>query len=297
MASLPADSLLKAFADPGKISRLLSLGGLGQGLGLGGATANGANASLAQAAKSLSAIRSAAFAVWATPAGYRATLQVATVPGASSSITQSLQKNPTLGALAPAGSFLFLDGFGSQQAFGQTFSQPSTAAELKQIQQLTGISVAHDVLPLLTGEIGAYAAAGQAGGAPSIAVLLKPKNEAAAAAALTDLMHRFTQLEHGSPQAKALRWVQHDGVFAVGTNVSSFSGAHAPLTGSAAWNQLLSDAGAPADSRISLYVQVPHLLGLFPIEQNENLVHVGGILAWSTVAGNQVSANLFIGVK
>ena len=294
MAALPADSLLKGFADPGKISRLLSMGSFGSQLGISGSSSA---SPLTQMSKELAGIRSAGFALWAEPGGYRATVQVATVPGASSSIVQSLQQNPTLGTLAPAGSFLFLDGFGSDQGLGQTFSQPSTGAQLKEIQQLTGISVAHDILPLLTGEVGAYAAAGQAGGPPRIALLLKPKDTAAAQTALTDLMHHLTQLEHGNPQAKLLRWGQHDGVFAVGTDLSSVQGAVSPLPGSPAWNSLLSAAGAPGDVRISLYVQVPQLLALFPIEQNENLAHVGGILAWSTVSGNQVSGNLFFQVK
>lgn len=296
MAALPADSILKAFVDPGKISRLLSLGSFGQSLG--GTATGGATAELSQLSKTLSSIKSAGFAVWAVPDGYRATVQVATVPGASSSIAQSLQQNPTLGTLVPAGSFLYLDGFGSQQTFGQTFSQPSTKAQLQELQQVTGISFAHDVLPLLTGEIAAYAGPGQSG-TPGFALLLKPADPAAAQAALTNLIHRITELEGGSAQTAAfLRWAHRDGVFAIGSDLSAVQGtSNTPLPGSPAWNALLSAAGAPGDARISLYVQVPQLLALFPIEQNENLTHVGGILAWSTVAGDQVSGNLFVQVK
>ena len=44
-------------------------------------------------------------------------------------------------------------------------------------------------------------------------------------------------------------------------------------------------------------MQLGQALKLFPIQENENLTHLGGILAWSTVAGNQISANLFVQVK
>jgi hypothetical protein len=197
--------------------------------------------------------------------------------------------------------------------YQQLFDQPGTAAQLNEIQSLTGISVAHDILPLLNGELAAYAAPGQPGEAPTVGLLLKPASASAGQAALRDLFTHLVRLErgqaklvtypHGAGQSMLVAgspfqigWRHWNGIFTVG-NDPTLPGTNDPLDGSAAWNALVQAAGAPAGSHISLYVQVGQALKLFPIEQNENLTHVGGILAWSTVAGNQVSANLFVQVK
>ncbi len=313
MAALPADSLLKAFADPGKIGRLLSLGNFGQSLGIGGTAGGAATSSLQQLSKALSGIRSASFALWATDGGYRASAQIATVPGSSGSIANAFATTSTLQRYVPAGSLFMVNGGGSTGGYQQMFDQPGTAAQLNEIQKLTGISVAHDILPLLTGELAAYAAPGQPGEPPTVGLLLKPKSATAGQAALHDLFTHIVRLEHGQVHLLtyphglgqsmviagspfSIGWKHWNGIFTVGNN-PTLPGTDDPLAGSPAWNALLAAAGAPADAHVSLYVQLGQALKLFPIQENENLTHLGGILAWSTVAGNQISANLFVQVK
>src|SRR5262249_26802857 len=151
-----------------------SLGNFGQSLGVGGAAGGAATSSLQQLSKMLAGIRSASFALWATDGGYRASAQIATVSGSSNSIARAFASSTTLQQYVPAGSLLMLGGGGTGGGYQQMFEQPGTAAQLNEIQQLTGISVAHDILPLLTGELAAYAAPGQPGEPPTVGLLLKP---------------------------------------------------------------------------------------------------------------------------
>ena len=274
-----------------------------------------AASSLQQMSKALSQVRSASFALWATDSGYRASAQIATVPGSSGSIAKAFSTSSTLQRYVPAGSLFMLDGGGGSGAAGyqQMFGQPGASAQLNQIQKLTGISVENDILPLLTGELAAYAEPGQPGEPPTVALLLKPASAKSGQTALHDLFTHVARLERGrvhlvtdpggtgqsllvAGSPLSIGWKQWGGVFTVG-NDTTLPGTDSPLVGSPAWNALLSAAGAPADAHISLYAQIGPALKLFPIEANDNLTHLGGVLAWSTVAGNQVSANLFVQVK
>ena len=308
MASLPADSLLKAFADPGKIGRLLSLGNSARAW----ARRNGngaATSSLQQLSKALSGIRSASFALWATDGGYRASAQIATVPGSSGSIANAFATTSTLQRYVPAGSPVHVNGGGSTGGYQQMFN----AARHGGTAQRDSEADRHLGRPrhpaAADRRAGAYAAPGQPGEPPTIELLLKPKNETAGSRALlTCSCTSCASARAGTsahlparPRPQVIagavldRLEAWNGIFTVGNDAPRFSGNRR----SAGRLTCLERAARPPPAHRPLRMSrctssCAQALELFPIEENENLTHVGGILAWSTVAGNQVSANLFV---
>jgi hypothetical protein len=309
MANLPGDSLVRGYADPSKLAQLASLAQLS------GQTA-GSSAQLANLTKALGSLDSASFSMFASSGGYNMVFHVHVKDGADPGLFGS-QSMPALSltSLVPADAFLFLGTkFSTPDAFTKSFSRGlggSGSLQLKQFEQLTGLSVQRDIAPLFSGELLLYAAPGlPARGA----LLLKPADPAAAAAGLERLTAFAAHAQPGlrvkplggGRQGESLEispgftftWERTaDGLIAIGNDTAAGSKPGAPLLESAAYTSLLSKAQVPAGANVLAYVSVPGILQLVPTTVDPNLRPLGGIIEWGSRDGNDISFGLFAEVK
>jgi Protein of unknown function (DUF3352) len=310
MANLPKDSLVRGYADPAKLAQLASLAQLsGQAPGTSAQQ-------LATLTKALGSLDSASFSMFASSGGYNAVFHVHVKDGADPGLFGA-QSMPalTLTSMVPADAFLFLGTkLSTPDAFTKSFTQGlggGGSQQLKQFEQLTGLSVQRDIAPLFTGELLLYAAPGlPARGA----LLLKPADPAAAAAGLERLTAFAARARPGlhikplggGRQGQSLElspgftfsWqLTADGLIAIGNDTAAGSKPGAPLLESAAYTSLLSKAQVPAGANVLAYVSVPGILQLVPSSVDPNLRPLGGIVEWGSKDGNDVSFGLFAEVK
>ena len=303
MAKLPAESLVRGYVSTQKLAELAGMAALG------GAGGSSAAAQAQAAAKSLDSIDSLSFAAWANGDGYRLTMRSTLKPGTDQSPFAPAPSSLT--NLVPGDAFAFLafGDYGSYLKQGLQNSTPGLGQQLDLLKQQTGISVQHDLLPLLSGDGLLYAAPGVPVRA---ALVLKPDDPHAAA----QTMHRIMALvAQGQPGARVtplasgtgeqvdlgglqLSWrMTADGLIAIGNDPAAGSTPSSPLSSSAAYTNLLNQAGVPGGASVPLYLNLSDALKLFPVSVDPNLAHLGGVLAWSSRNGQDTSADLFIQVK
>jgi hypothetical protein len=303
MAKLPADSLVRGYVSTQKLAELAGLAALG---GSGG---SGAAAQTQALAKTLDSIDSLSFAAWANGNGYRLTLRSTLKQGADQSPLAMAPSSLT--GLVPGDAFAFLafGDYGSYLKQGLQSSAPGLGPQLKLLQQQTGISVQHDLLPLLSGDGLFYAAPGVPVRA---ALVLKPDDPHAAALTMHKIMALVAQEQPGArvtPLASgtgeqvdlgglAVSWrLTADGLLAIGNDPAAGTAPSSPLASSPAYADLLNQAQVPDGANVPLYLNLSDALKLFPISVDPNLAHLGGVLAWSSRNGQDTSADLFIQVK
>jgi hypothetical protein len=303
MAKLPADSLVRGYVSTQKLAELAGMAALG------GAGGSGAAAQTQALAKTLDSIDSLSFAAWANGNGYRLTLR--------STLKRGTQQSPlaiapsSLTGLVPGDAFAFLafGDYGSYLKQGLQSSTPGLGQQLNLLQQQTGISVQHDLLPLLSGDGVFYTAPGVPVRA---ALVLKPDDPHAAALTMHKIMILVSQEQPGArvtPLASGtgeqvdlggltLSWrLTGGGLIAIGNDPAAGTAPSSPLASSPAYANLLNQAGVPDGANVPLYLNLSDALKLFPISVDPNLTHVGGVLAWSSRNGQDTSADLFIQVK
>jgi hypothetical protein len=310
MANLPKDSLVRGYADAGKLAQLASLAQLS------GQTAGPSSQQLANLTKALGSLDSASFSMFASSGGYNSVFHVHVKDGADPGLFGS-QSMPALSltSLVPADAFLFLGTkFSTPGGFTNSFTQGLGAggsSQLKQFEQLTGLSVQRDIAPLFSGELLLYAAPGlPARGA----LLLKPADPAAAAAGLERLTAFAAHAQPGlhvkplggGRQGQSLEispgftftWERTaDGLIAIGNDTAAGSKPGAPLLESAGYTSLLSKAQVPAGANVLAFVSVPGILQLVPTAVDPNLRPLGGIIEWGSRDGNDISFGVFAEVK
>jgi hypothetical protein len=303
MAKLPADSLVRGYVSTQKLAELAGLAALG------GAGGSGAAAQTQALAKTLDSIDSLSFAAWANGNGYRLTLRSTLKQGADQSPLAMAPSSLT--GLVPGDAFAFLafGDYGSYLKQGLQSGAPGLGPQLKLLQQQTGISVQHDLLPLLSGDGLFYTAPG----APvRAALVLKPDDPHAAALTMHKIMKlvareqpgaRVRPLASGTGEQVALgglplSWrLTAGGLLAIGNDPAAGTAPSSPLASSPAYASLLNQAQVPDGASVPLYLNLSDALKLFPISVDPNLAHVGGVLAWSSRNGQDTSADLFMQVK
>jgi hypothetical protein len=309
MANLPKDSLVRGYADPGKLAQLASLAQLsGQ--------AGPSSQQLANLTKALGSLDSASFSMFASSGGYNSVFHVHVKDGADPGLFGS-QSMPALSltSLVPADAFLFLGSkFSTPDGFTKSFSRglgSGGSLQLKQFEQLTGLSIERDIAPLFSGELLLYAAPGlPARGA----LLLKPADPAAAAAGLERLTAFAAHAQPGlrvkplggGRQGQSIEispgftftWERTaDGLITIGNDTAAGSKPGAPLLESAGYTSLLGEAQVPAGANVLAFVSVPGLLQLVPTTVDPNLRPLGGIIEWGSRDGNDISLGVFVEVK
>ena len=303
MAQLPADSLVRGYVSTQKLAELAGMAALG------GAGGSGTAAQTQTLAKTLDSIDSLSFAAWANGNGYRLTLRSTLKQGADHSPLAMAPSSLT--GLVPGDAFAFLafGDYGSYLKQGLQSGTPGLGRQLNLLQQQTGISLQHDLLPLLSGDGLLYAAPGVPVRA---ALVLKPDDPHAAALTMHKIMTlvaqgqpgtRVTPLASGTGEqvdlgGLTLSWrLTAGGLIAVGNDPAAGTAPSSPLASSPAYANLLNQAGVPDGASVPLYLNLSDALKLFPISVDPNLAHVGGVLAWSSRSGQDTSADLFVQVK
>jgi hypothetical protein len=287
LQKLPSDSVAIAFVDWQKVSGLLQLALAAAGSQTGGAAAA---AQLGPMLAQLQGVQALGFSAGATDAGFQiSSAVVGTLPTPSGAVT-------LLGSL-PANSLAAFDSVGADATstqLGTYLQNPQVATALDQLKQRTGIDVATDLPPLLTGEIAAYAAPGTP---VSGAILLKPKDPDAATAALDRIVAGLEK--GGMPAPKPLPDGAHGGIVDVGSTQISWrrdgdvitigyqTGGAATVGGLASapdFQRTASAAGMQGDQPMVLYANVPAIAKLAnpPAEAQPNLAALGGLLAWTS---------------
>jgi len=303
MAKLPADSLVRGYVSTQKLAELAGMAALG---GAGGSSTAAQTQALA---KTLDSIDSLSFAAWANGNGYRLTMRSTLKQGADQSPLAMAPSSLT--GLVPGDAFAFLafGDYGSYLKQGLQSGTPGIGRQLNLLQQQTGISVQHDLLPLLSGDGLFYTAPGVPVRA---ALVLKPDDPHAAALTMHKIMAlvaqgrpgaRVTPLASGTGEqvdlgGLALSWrLTAGGLIAIGNDPAAGTAPSSPLASSPAYANLLNQAGVPDGASVPLYLNLSDALKLFPISVDPNLAHVGGVLAWSSRSGQDTSADLFVQVK
>jgi hypothetical protein len=301
MALLPKDSLVRGYLDGRRLASLISLAALS---GLGGpATPTVPPAQLQKMAKALRDAGAITASFGADANGLRLTFNV--VPGEGHALPKALagaNAAPALMGDVPQSAFAYfgLHAHGAD-AFGA--SNPS----FKQLQQVTGLDFAHDVAPLLTGDVAGYAGPGLPF---SGALLLAPKNPDAAAAAMARLTAFVAKQQPGLKfrwlpgrrgqvttlgQGMRLGWWRTGDVIAI-SNDPQAGGPQTPnLAQSAAFKTLAEQAGMPDQVAGLAYVDVAGILHVVPMGATDpNVEHLGGLLLWSSTddAGAHFTAYL-----
>jgi hypothetical protein len=309
MSRLPADSLVRGYANPSAIAQLASLAQLsGQ--------SNPASAQQLQSlAQSLNWMDSASFASLATSGGYSTVFHVHVKDGADPGVYGSqLSGDLTLTSLVPADAFLFMGSKLNSDAFTKALNQGLTgsgAGELNQLEQITGLSVANDIAPLFSGELLLYVAPGlPARGA----LLLKPSDPDKAATGLRHIMafaarsqpglriHDLTGGREGqslevSPGFTFTWERKPGGLIAIGNDTAAGTDPGQALVDSPDYTSLLAKAEVPIGATVAAFVSVPGILKLIPTEIDPNLRPLGGALEWTSRDGNDISVGLFVEVK
>ena len=304
MAKLPADSLLRGWANTEKLSQLAGFAALGS---------NGMdNGQTQRAAEALGALDSLSFGAWASDAGYHLTIRTVVKDGADRSLFSGQASRSPLMPLVPSDAFAFLAIHGAGASLEQLDGRAggATSLQLHQFEQMTGISFTHDLVPLLSGDSLFYAGPGIPLRA---ALVLKPADPDAAAGAMHKL---FALVAREAPSAAVhslaggtgesitldsgftVTWQRTPGgLIAVGNDNAAGTAPASQLLSSGAFTSLLHRAEAPSDAAVPFYLDVPGLLRLIPIDADPNLRHLGGIVGWSTHQGNAYSSDLFVEVR
>jgi hypothetical protein len=183
-------------------------------------------------------------------------------------------------------------------------ANPQVQAALAQVKQRTGIDVATDLPPLLSGEIAAYAAPG----APvSGALLLKPTDPDAASAALDRIVAGLQK--NGMPAPAPLPDGAHGGIITEGKTQISWrrdgdiitigygTGGAATIGGLASapsFQRTASAAGMQGDQGNVVFADIPSILKLAhpPATAQADLGVLGGLLAF----GGSGAQTLFLEV-
>ncbi len=284
--------LLNGYVNTQGIARLISLAALAGG-------APGADASqLAEATKSLQSLTSVTFSVTPSDAGVHATLTVNGKPGAE---VPSLEPSSLTDRL-PADTLAFL----SVKGYGEYLGQ-SLAGGMGMGAQGAGVprqfrSLLRDLTALTSGDLLLYLRPGMP---ISAALLLKPANLDDGLATINRLVRTFTQGSGAKVHGNSLEigpgmdvtWKKVGDVIAVGNDPQAGTPPGQTLADSQSYQDFLSDAGAPSGAGVSLYVDTPGIIGMFPGTVDPNLKHLGGIAVWTTAAGSSVTTDLFVQVR
>jgi len=246
---------------------------------------------------------------WASSGGLHLTVHTKLAPGAPANPFTAPGAS-SLTPLVPANAFAFLavPGFGTY--LKQSLEARSmTGPQLQLFEQQTGISFQHDLVPLLSGDLLFYAGPGVP---VSASLVLKPDDPDRAEATMRKLTALFAMddpsvhvvpLPSGDGQALSggglpLEWRRTpDGVITIGDDPAAGTAPAQPLSSSAAYRDLLTQAGAPADAAVVLYANVAGTLAHLPVHVDENVRHVGGILVWGAHDGSESDTNLFVQIS
>jgi hypothetical protein len=318
LKALPDDNVLVGYADGAKLAQLAGTAFAAAAEQTGKATLPPAQVD--QALSRLEAIRAVAFSAGADDGGFRVRAATLLDPARAKDFTSTPAASLKLLDKAPADSLVFagVPGLGQLDQVVQGLKvNPQVDGAISSMEAATGLSLQDDVLSLLSGETGLYLAGGAP---PSGALMLLPKDPAAAAASLTKITAAISKLGGSDvppiaplPQGEGqiadagdghkVSWVRDGDLIAIGVDTGG-----APPTGglgsSDRFSQAADAAKLPDEVTGLLYADVPGLVDLaqrtggeqIPAEALANIRALGGVLAWSTTDGDVANAELYVAV-
>lgn len=308
MAGLPPDSLISAYADGVKIGQIASLAAM-SALPSGIAGQAPPAGQMQSMMKSLRSIGSLTAAFGADHGGLRLTFNASPAAGhrLPEQLTGTGNAAQTLLADVPANAFAYLGGGAPSGLLGKSDPQLSSM-----LQMSAGLSWKKDIAPLLTGRLAAYAGPG----APvTAALMLKPADPAAAAAAMSRITAAISRKDHQlhfhwlpghRGQVAVVRpglsigWHRVGDVIAVSNSATAGGPQASPLTTNALFQTVAHQAGLPEHVSSLGYFSVPSLLSALPIgggSHSADLSHLGGLLLWSSVDGSGAHFTAFLSVR
>src|SRR4051794_11580913 len=318
LKALPADNVVVGYADGAKLAQLAGTAFAAAAEQSGKATLPPAQVD--QALKQLEAIRAVAYSAGADDGGFRVRSATLLDPARAKDLKMTAAAPLTLLDRAPADALLFagVPGLGQLDQVVQSLkANPQVGQAIASMEAATGLSLQNDVLALLSGEAGLYVA----GGAPaSGALLLLPKDAAAAATPLTKITSavsklggadapQFAPLPQGEGQiadtgnGHKVSWVHDGDLIAIGVDTGGAPPAGG-LGSSDHFSQAADAAKLPDKVTGLLYADVPGLVDLaqrtgghqVPAEALANIRALGGVLAWTTTDGDVANADLYVPV-
>jgi len=330
LAKLPSDNMAVAYLDGAQLSQLIQLAS--QAAAQQGVEQAQQAAALQQQLDLLKAVNGIAMSVGFEDGGARFR-GVATIDADRADefgVTESYK--PQIGNRVPADAVAYLAfrdlGPTLKRTIDQVLaSQPEAAQQLQQGEQMLGLSIADDIVPMLTGEHAIYVAPGTTPEKVRAALVLQPEDVDASvkvvkqltALAGSQLQAPFAATPDGSGQTletsgQTVLWHDAGEALAFAVNDPEAGNERGDgITSDEGYKSALDAAGAPDEVGALFYLDVPGIVELADAaggdaaaaaageavvdEARANLAKLGGIVAWQSYADGVASGDLFIEIK
>jgi Protein of unknown function (DUF3352) len=316
LAAMPKDNVAVGYVDGAQLATLTQLAtaqASARGVQAGGVSPK----SLDSLSNQLKGVRALSFALTPEDQGLRFRFAELLSKDAPAMLTGQKPYTPALEANAPADSYLYLSFHDLGPTLQQLItsvgaSQAQLTQAFAQIQTQTGISFDNDLVPLLSGE---HALVVGPGLPVSAALLLKPADATAGEATLRKITAAltksagvpFTDANGGQTtqlSGIAAGWRRSGDLLAISNDPKAGDPVSSSLADDADWKAFEKTVGVPDQVTGLLYFDVGRLLGLARTftsdasasdkEALDNLAHVGRVVAYGTVDGETVTADLFV---
>ena len=301
LAELPKDNLVVGYVDGPALAQLADVA-LAQA---GTRAPQGSAQQLEQLRSQLAAFRAASFSFGAEDHGFR--FRAATLLDKAKAAAAGLTQKPFTPSLlgnVPATAFAYAGfqnlGPSLQRLLQQASATPGVGGQVQSLEQQSGISLAGDLVPLLSGEHALFAGAGTPF---SAGLLLHPADPAKGAETLRKLTAAVAKQAPGFQPAPlpsgtgervtvqpglAVQWRKAGDVLAISNDPAAGDAQGSSLRDSAAFKRVRAEAGQSGDVTGLLYADIPAMVDFAaslgqPVTDPQvkaNLSHIGPFLAW-----------------
>jgi Protein of unknown function (DUF3352) len=271
MAALPDGSLVEMYADLHQVAGLLSLASMG------GAGSGSDPAALAKMARALGKAGTLTGSLGADAHGFRLTLNTSGTTGKTPSGPPALISHVPADAFAYLGGDLRVPGHLALPNFPGLATDPQAARLLA------------NLLPLLNGQVAAYAAPGD----PLTAALLSQPADQAAAARAARRLARMANRSSPTPISAH----RTGGLVVLSNDPHTGAVPSSGLATSPVFESAAQAAGLPSSVGFLAYVGFPQIVKALPQAGSDpDARHLGGLLVWTTrdAAGSHLVAYLQI---
>jgi Protein of unknown function (DUF3352) len=330
LAHLPSDNMAVGYLDGAQLSQLLQLAATA-------ATQQGVEqaqqaAALQQQLDTLKAVNGIAFSAGFEDGGARMR-GVATIDAdRADEFGVTASYSPQIGSRVPADAVAYIAfrdlGPTLQRTIDQVLaSQPEAAQQLRQAEQMLGLSIKDDLVPMLSGEHAIYVAPSPENAQVRGALLLQPDDVDASVKAVkqltalagAQLQTPFKDAADGNGQSletsgQTVLWRSADDTLAFAVNDAEAGDERGDgITSDEGYKSAVDAAGMPDEVGALVYLDIPGIVELADAaggdaasaaagegvvdEARANLAKLGGIVAWQSYEDGVASGDVFIEVK
>ena len=330
LAHLPSDSMAVGYLDGAQLSQLLQLAATAAAQQ--GVEQAQQAAALQQQLDTLKAVNGIAFSVGFEDDGARMR-GVATIdPDRADEFGFSDSYTPQIGSRVPgdAVAYVAFHDVGStvQRTIDQVLGlQPEAAQQLRQGEQMLGLSIKDDIVPMLSGEHAIYVAPSPENSKVSGALLLQPDDVDASVKVVkqltslagAQLQTPFKDAPDGNGQSletggQTVLWRSADDTLAFAVNDAEAGDERGDdITEDDGYKAAVAAADMPDEVGAMLYLDIPGIVELADAaggdaaaaaagegvvdEARANLAKLGGIVAWQSYEDGVATGDVFIEVK